>query len=87
MCVHKLSGAAGVFNLQTVSCAATAVEEAIVERHAGRGTLGTIEAGLKVLLDCMDRAATRSAAVVNPVTSPTSDYAGPLTSHAGGDRV
>jgi CheY-like chemotaxis protein len=54
-CVHKLSGAAGVFNFQTVSRAASSLEVAIVERHAGRGTLGNIEANLDVLLECIAR--------------------------------
>jgi CheY-like chemotaxis protein len=55
-CVHKLSGAAGVFNFETVSRAASAVEVAIVERRAGRGTPGTIEASLDALLECIDQA-------------------------------
>src|ERR1700685_3774751 len=37
VCVHKLSGAAGVFNFQAVSRAASAVEGALVERRADPG--------------------------------------------------
>jgi CheY-like chemotaxis protein len=55
-CVHKLSGAAGVFNLETVSRAASTVEAAIIDRHAGRGAIETIEANLEVLLKCLDKA-------------------------------
>jgi HPt (histidine-containing phosphotransfer) domain-containing protein len=54
-CVHKLSGAAGVFNFQTVSSAASALEDAIVERRAGRGALGVVEANLDVLIECIKR--------------------------------
>ena len=56
MCVHKLSGAAGVFNFQTVSSTASALEDAIVERRAGRGALGIVEANLDALLECIARA-------------------------------
>jgi two-component system, OmpR family, response regulator len=55
-CVHKLSGAAGVFNFKTVSSTASAVEIAIIERRAGRGSPGIIEAKLDALLECMERA-------------------------------
>ena len=54
-CVHKLAGAAGVFNLPAVSESASALEEAIIARRAGRGTPGTIEASLDALLDCIAR--------------------------------
>jgi CheY-like chemotaxis protein len=55
-CVHKLSGAAGVFNFQTVSSTACALEEAIVARRAGTGALGMVEANLDALIDCIERA-------------------------------
>jgi two-component system OmpR family response regulator len=58
-CVHKLSGAAGVFNLETVSRAASTVETAIAERRAGRATLGTIKDDLDALLECIDQATER----------------------------
>ena len=54
-CVHKLSGAAGVFNFQTVSLAASALEAAIIERRAGRGAPGAVEANLDALLECIGR--------------------------------
>lgn len=54
-CVHKLAGAAGVFNLQAVSQSASALEEAIIARRAGRGAPGAIEANLDALLDCIER--------------------------------
>lgn len=54
-CVHKLSGAAGIFNFQTVSATASALEQAIIERHAGRGAPGMIEANLDALLECIER--------------------------------
>ena len=50
-CVHKLAGAAGVFNFQAVSHSAAALEDAIVERHAP----AEIEARLDALLDCIER--------------------------------
>jgi two-component system OmpR family response regulator len=53
-CVHKLSGAAGVFNFQTVSSTASALEDALVERRAGRGTLGMVEANLDALIECIE---------------------------------
>src|SRR5580700_2400749 len=73
-CVHKLSGAAGVFNFQAVSRAASAVEGAIVERRAGRGVPGTIEAGLDVLLECIGRATTSIPAAFNARTLPTANH-------------
>ena len=73
-CVHKLSGAAGVFNFQAVSRAASAVEEAVVERRAGRGGPGTVEASLDALLECIGHATTSSLAAVNTCTLPTDSY-------------
>ena len=55
-CVHKLSGAAGVFNFQAISSTASALEDAIVERRAGRGTPGVVEANLDALLECIELA-------------------------------
>ena len=48
--VHKLAGAAGVFDFQAVSTTAASLEDAIIERRAGRGKPGTIEANLDALL-------------------------------------
>ncbi len=55
-CVHKLSGAAGVFNLEAVSSAASTVEIAIIDQRAGHGAIGAIEANLEILLKCMAKA-------------------------------
>ena len=54
-CVHKLAGAAGVFEYQTVGTTASALEETIIERRAGRGTPGMVEANLDALLECIER--------------------------------
>jgi CheY-like chemotaxis protein len=54
--VHKLAGAAGVFDFQTVSTTAASLEDAINERRAGRGAPGTIEANLDTLLASIERA-------------------------------
>ena len=48
--MHKLAGAAGVFNFQAVSTTAASLEDAIIERRAGRGAPGTVEANLDALL-------------------------------------
>ena len=48
---HKLAGAAGVFNVQTVSTAAAALEDALIERHEGRGAAGAAETALDALLE------------------------------------
>lgn len=55
-CVHKLAGAAGVFNLQAVSKQASALEQAIIARRKGHGAPGMIEANLEALLDCIEHA-------------------------------
>jgi CheY-like chemotaxis protein len=54
-CVHKLAGAAGVFEYQSVSTAASALEETIIERRDGRGTPGMLETDLDALLECIGR--------------------------------
>jgi HPt (histidine-containing phosphotransfer) domain-containing protein len=48
--VHKLAGAAGVFDFQSVSTMAASLEDAIIERRAGRSAAGTVEANLDALL-------------------------------------
>jgi CheY-like chemotaxis protein len=52
---HKLAGAAGVFNFQVVSCAASSLEEAVVDRRACSGPSGAVEDNLNALLECMRR--------------------------------
>ena len=54
-CVHKLAGAAGVFNFQAVSAAASALEETIIERCAGQGAPGMVDAKLDALLASIAR--------------------------------
>ena len=55
--VHKLAGAAGVFDFRAVSTTAASLEDAIIERRAGRGTPETVEANLDALLACIETAA------------------------------
>jgi two-component system OmpR family response regulator len=54
--VHKLAGAAGVFDYQAVSTNAAALEDAIIERRAGRGAPGMVEANLDALLASIEAA-------------------------------
>ena len=53
--VHKLAGAAGVFDFQAVSTTAASLEDAIIEQRTGRGMPGTIEVNLDALLECIER--------------------------------
>lgn len=53
-CVHKLSGAAGVFNFQSVSSQAAALENAIIERRTGRGSPGKLEAILDSFIEFIE---------------------------------
>ena len=64
-CVHKLSGAAGVFNFQAVSRTASALEAAIIERCAGRGAPGSVEANLDALLGCIESESVSDPFAVN----------------------
>jgi len=54
-CVHKLAGAAGVFEFLAVSSSASALENAIIERRAGKGAPGKVESNLDALLECIGR--------------------------------
>ena len=54
--VHKLAGAAGVFDFQAVSTTAASLEDAIIERRAGRGAPGMVEANLDALLASIESA-------------------------------
>ena len=54
--VHKLAGAAGVFDFKAVSTTAAALEDAIIARRAGRGAPGTVEANLDALLASIEAA-------------------------------
>ena len=54
--VHKLAGAAGVFNFQAVSTKAASLEDAIIERRAGRGSPEIVEVNLDALLASIGQA-------------------------------
>jgi CheY-like chemotaxis protein len=54
--VHKLAGAAGIFNFGAVSATASALETAIIEARAGRGAPETVAANLDALLASMPQA-------------------------------
>jgi CheY-like chemotaxis protein len=54
--VHKLAGAAGIFNYPAVSTQAAALEEAIIERRAGRGAPTIVESNLDALLSTIESA-------------------------------
>jgi CheY-like chemotaxis protein len=60
-CGHKLAGVAGVFGSEGVSDAASRVEQAIVEKRAGRGTAGNVETNLDALIKCTQRAMIKEA--------------------------
>lgn len=55
--VHKLAGAAGIFNFGAVSSKASALETAIVDMRAGRGAAEAVAANLDALLDSIAAAA------------------------------
>jgi CheY-like chemotaxis protein len=55
-CVHKLAGAAGVFNFQAVSAGATELERALIAHTAG--PIGPLRNKLDALLACIERALT-----------------------------
>ena len=55
--VHKLAGAAGIFNFGAVSSKASALETAIIDMRAGRGAADAVAANLDALLDCIAAAA------------------------------
>jgi two-component system OmpR family response regulator len=54
--VHKLAGAAGIFNYPAVSTQAASLEEAIIERRAGRGAPAIVETNLDALLTTIESA-------------------------------
>lgn len=55
--VHKLAGAAGIFNFGAVSSKASALETAIIDMRAGGGAAEAVAANLDALLDCIAAAA------------------------------
>jgi CheY-like chemotaxis protein len=54
-CVHKLAGAAGVFQYPAVSTMASALEDSMIEARHGRDTPETIRGNLDDLLECIAR--------------------------------
>lgn len=54
--VHKLAGAAGIFDFRAVSTMASALEDAIIEQRDGRCGRATVEANLEALLECIAHA-------------------------------
>lgn len=59
-CVHNLAGAAGVYEFQSVSLAASAVEDSIIEQRAGQCAPRHIEDTLDKLLACIERESKRT---------------------------
>lgn len=57
MCAHQLAGAAGIFGFPHISGAASALEDAIVERNASNDDLRAIKAKLDALLAAIEREA------------------------------
>jgi CheY-like chemotaxis protein len=55
MFVHKLAGAAGIFNFRAVSATASGLEEAIIEARDGRRAPGSVAADFDALLDSIAR--------------------------------
>ena len=54
--VHKLAGAAGVFNYRTVSAKASALEDSIIEQRAGRSAPDVVKDNLDALLESIGNA-------------------------------
>jgi two-component system OmpR family response regulator len=54
-CVHNLAGAAGVYEFQSVSLAASAVEDTIIEQHVSQCAPQQVEDALEKLLACIKR--------------------------------
>ncbi len=54
-CVHKLAGAAGVFDYHAVSTMASTLEESIIENGSSWDRSGRIEANLDALIECIAR--------------------------------
>ena len=74
LCAHQLAGAAGVFDFPAVSAAASALEETIIKRVAGKCEPGAVKIRLEALLECIWRAsARRPAAAPRPLTRDSRD--------------
>jgi HPt (histidine-containing phosphotransfer) domain-containing protein len=64
-CAHKLAGAAAVFGYQTVSDAASTLEDCIIDGRGCHRLQGTIAANLDALLDCLDTNIRHAAVTAN----------------------
>ncbi len=53
-CVHKLAGAAGIYGFAPVGCAASTLEETIVDHQSGAGSMPEVLAGIDLLLEAID---------------------------------
>ncbi len=62
--VHKLAGAAGVFNYRAVSAKASALEDCIIAQHAGRGAPEAVAAHLDALLATIGQASSNTPELV-----------------------
>ncbi len=71
LCAHQLAGAAGVFDVPTVSAAAAALEDALIERQASNDDARAIRAKLKALVECIAREFSRQ-----PVAQPAAPAQG-----------
>jgi CheY-like chemotaxis protein len=74
-CAHKLAGSAGIFGHAMVSSAASAVEDAAIDRAAGGGAPGAVEAYLEVLLACIANESVGAVAPASPSIVPAPGYA------------
>jgi CheY-like chemotaxis protein len=74
-CAHKLAGSAGVFGHAMVSSAASAVEGAAIDRAAGGGAPGAVEAYLDVLLACVADESVGAVAPASPSIVPAAGCA------------
>ena len=55
ICAHKLAGAAGIYDFVPVSEAASAVEQAVIDRQAGAGNPEAIQTTLRDLLTSIEQ--------------------------------
>jgi CheY-like chemotaxis protein len=67
---HGLVGSAGVFGFEEVSCAACALETAVIDGLAGDGSLRRVEGDLKALVDCIEHAQSDTVLMPMPSQSP-----------------
>lgn len=49
-CAHKLAGAAGVFSFQAISQFSATLEQAVIDRRAGKGNARQVETAIEALV-------------------------------------